>query len=191
MNALQPGRHQTPPPDVIRRLAGAPVQWWICGGRALQLYAGVAWRVHDDTDVGVQRRDVPRLVSHLADWRLTPKIPARATGGSAPAHPGPTVLFAEHPDGDRFDLVISDGDTDDWISRSDASVRMPWERAVLIAEGGVPIVAPEIELFGKSRHPRPKDTLDAQFVIPQLSASRAAWLARALPPDHPWRSLLR
>lgn len=180
-----------PPPEVTRRLAGVPVPWWICGGRALQLYAGVAWRVHADTDVGIQRRDLPRLVSHLPDWLLTPKVPASATGGSAPAHSSPTVLIAEHPDGDRFDLVISDGDTDDWISRSDPSVRMPWERAVLITANGVPIVAPEIELFGKSRHPRPKDAVDARFVIPRLSASRAAWLARALPLKHPWRSLLR
>ena len=76
-----------------------------------------------------------------------------------------------------------------WIFRRDPSLRMPWSDAVLQPRSGVPYLAPELQLLYKSRDPRPKDDIDAVFVIPLLEPARRERLRSWLPAAHPWRDL--
>lgn len=180
---------------VVEAFAGARFRWWIGGGRALDLFVGRSWRVHDDTDVGIARRDAGALHDLLHGWDLHVAAAGRLRpwrGGELRAERDENNVWCRRDVGDAWmlDVTIGDGDADDWIFRRDPRVRVPWDRAVLTTSDGVPYLAPELQLLFKSRDPRPKDDVDAGEVLPALGPERQEWLAHHLPPDHPWRALL-
>ncbi len=88
-----------------------------------------------------------------------------------------------------LDVTVGDGDDHDWVYRRDPEVRVAWGEAVLTSDAGIPHLAPELQLLFKSRDIRPKDQLDAQQVIPELTAVASSRLARLLPADHQWQAL--
>ncbi len=89
-----------------------------------------------------------------------------------------------------LDLTIGEGDEEDWIYRRDPKVTLPWDRAVLYTPGGVPYLAPDLQLLFKSKDLRPKDDLDAAEVIPGLAPAQLQFLSDHLDSNHPWRGLL-
>jgi hypothetical protein len=55
---------------------------------------------------------------------------------------------------------------------------------------GIPYLRPEIALFYKARHRRPKDEGDFDRALPRLDPAGRRWLADALDlihPGHGWR----
>jgi hypothetical protein len=182
--------------SVFGLFSPARFRWWISGGRALDLHLGRSWRDHDDTDVGVLRRDAGEAHSLLAGWDLH----VAAAGRLRPWHGMPldaarqenNVWCRRTPIGPwLLDLTIGDGTDRSWIYRRDASLRLPWEHAVLRTAGGVPYLAPEVALLFKSKGLRSKDHHDAEEVIPELGSQPRARLAGWLADDHPWQRLLR
>jgi hypothetical protein len=89
-----------------------------------------------------------------------------------------------------MDILIGDGDDQEWIYRRDKAVRRPWPEAVLTGPDGVAYLAPDLQLLFKSTQLRDKDTVDAHFMIPLLTVGQRGFLARQLPPGHPWHALL-
>jgi hypothetical protein len=89
-----------------------------------------------------------------------------------------------------LDIVVGEGDDDEWIYRRDPSVRRPWRDAVLRTGEGLSYLAPELQLLFKSGNPRPKDDEDLAEVLPHLDPSRRAALAELLPADHPWLAVV-
>lgn len=58
---------------------------------------------------------------------------------------------------------------------------------------GIPYLAPEVQLFYKTKATRAKDETDFEAVLPLLDESQRVWLAdsiAATAPDHPWRKRL-
>jgi hypothetical protein len=173
----------------------APCRWWISGGRALELHLGRSWRDHQDTDVGVTRRDASAVRTLLDRW----DIHLAAAGVLAPWH-GEALVAARHEnnlwcrrhvrDPWRLDVTVGEGDGVTWIYRRDRRLRVPWGEAVLATADGIPYLAPELQLLFKSKNPRPKDDVDAGEVIPELEPGRGFRLAGLLPLDHPWRRYL-
>ena len=182
--------------EVVETFSPAPFPWWVGGGRALDLHLGRTWRRHEDTDVGVVRRDLGAVHALLSGWdlhvaaagRLTPwrgepldrarhqnNVWCRRRAG------GPWVL----------DLTIGEGSDEAWIYRRDPSVRVPWHEAVLRTGDGIPYLAPELQLLYKSTGLRPKDRMDAAEVLPHLGTRERDLLARLLGADHPWQRQLR
>jgi len=51
-------------------LAGLTCPWWIAGGWALDLFMGRESRPHQDLDVGILRRDLPRVIEALPEWEF-------------------------------------------------------------------------------------------------------------------------
>lgn len=88
-------------------------------------------------------------------------------------------------------MTVGDGDAQAWVYRRDPTVRVPWDDAVLHTSGGIPYLAPDLQLLFKSRRPRAKDTVDACEVVRHLEPERRARLARLLPAGHQWHQLLR
>ena len=181
--------------ETVALFAPAPFRWWISGGLALELHLGRSWRGHDDTDVGIRRRDVPLLPGVLRDWDIRVGV----SGVLEPWDGGPLAAGGEQnnlwcrrsPDGPwRLDVTVGEGDDDEWIYRRDERVRMPWSDAVLATADRIPYLAPDLQLLFKSARPRPKDEVDAQEVIPALDVERRERLARLLPPDHAWQRLV-
>ena len=181
--------------DTVAVLGTADFRWWIGGGRALELHLGRAWREHDDTDIGILRRDAPRLAEVLPGWELFV-----AAGGRVARWDG-TALLAGRSQNNvwcrrdvggpwQLDVTIGEGDDDTWAYRRDPSFRLPWDEAVLHTAAGVPYLAPDLQLLYKSKSCRLKDDVDAAEVIPVLDDVRRERLARRLPADHPWRQWL-
>lgn len=181
--------------EVTELFGPAPFRWWLAGGHALEAHLDRTWRGHDDMDIGLTRTDAP-LVSellagwdiHLADGVLSPWDGRPVEGALAEVvnlwcRPTPDAPWA-------LDVLIGEGDRDEWIYKRDRSIRRPWNDTVLHTQEGVPYLAPEIQLLFKSRGSRAKDDLDAEAVIPNLAAGSRSWLADRLPADHRWQSLI-
>lgn len=172
----------------------AAFRWFIAGGHALELAMGRSWRSHDDLDVGVCRKDLGLLHRHLSDWDLHVAASgalSRWDGRRLSKDRGENNIWARRDAADPWavDLVVSGGDEHVWWSRRDPSVRLPWTDAIE-CDGGTPYLAPHAQLLMKSKAVRPKDDLDAQQVIPTLSGPQRTWLAKRLPPEHPWQQVV-
>lgn len=178
--------------EVAALLGGAPLEWWISGGRALELHLGRSWREHDDTDLGIRRVDAATLHGTLAGWDLHVAAAGRLTEWDGRAldasrHEN-NVWCRRTPTGPwQLDVTVGDGDEREWGYRRDPRLRRPWREAVLRSAEGVPYLAPELQLLFKSKNRRPKDDVDAAEVLPYLDPARVAWLCDALPDGHPWR----
>jgi hypothetical protein len=175
---------------------GFPGRWWISGGYALELHLSRTWRSHDDIDVGVLRHDVPALATVLKGW----DIEVAAAGilsqwdGSVPlARASQNNLWCRKEAQQPWclDVTVGDGDQECWVFRRDPTVRIPWKEAVLGTEGGVPYLAPELQLLYKSTDSRPKDDRDAAVVVPSLTIDRRDRLHDLLAEDHPWQALVK
>lgn len=182
--------------EAIELFRPAAFRWWLSGGHALEAHLGRSWRGHDDTDIGISRSDAPRLLDVLGGWDihvgaagvLTPWAGDRLD----PARSQNNLWCRPTPDSAwMIDVTVGDGDERQWIYRRDARIRRPWDRALLSTAGGVPYLAPELQLLFKSANVRPKDELDASTVIPVLESERRSWLAAQLPAEHPWHEMCR
>lgn len=168
------------PAAVAELLSGSGVRWYIAGGRAAR--AGAPARHHEDTDVVVRIADLDQLRNRLADWDLWEAL----DGTLRPLLPGLALtecceqlwarLDAGHPW--QLDALLDRGSDDsEWVFKRDASVRLPWDRA-LHTFGGVPFLRPEIALLFKARLDRPKDRED--LTAAALEPEGRAWLAETL-----------
>lgn len=186
------------PLDIVETttiFAEASFRWWVSGGRALELHLGRTWRDQEDSDVGVLRQDVALLSAVLVGWDIHAAAgrlePWRGQELRADRHEN-NLWCRRHPAGAwSLDIVINEGDADEWVYRRDPQLRLAWREAVLATPGGVPYLAPELQLLFKSSDVRTKDDIDAREVIPELSTERRQRLSRLLPPHHRWQPLLR
>lgn len=184
-----------PVDEAVGRFRSVSSRWWLSGGQALVAHLGRSWRDHADTDIGVCRTDVSGIVEALPGWDLQV-----AAAGVLSAWDG-RPLVAEQSQNNLWcrptpsspwalDVTLGDGTEEDWVYRRDPSVRRAWAEAVLVTSGGVPYLAPELQMLFKSTRPRPKDDVDARVVLPALAPDRLRWLAERLPNDHRWHRLI-
>lgn len=157
-------------PDEARRvLAGLAVPWWIAGGWALDLHAGVT-HPHGDLDVSVLRRDAAAVRRHLGAWDLHVADPPGTLvpwDGEGPGHD----VWARRAPGEpwAFQLVLEESDDDDWVYRRDPRVRRP------LASLGEHVLAPEVQLLY-----RVDSGADVTEWLPTLRPEARAWLDAAL-----------
>ena len=176
--------------DTIDLFANAQLRWWISGGLALELHVGRSWRDHEDTDVGVVRRDVAAVRFVLEGWDVHVAASGRLSPWAGEDLNGTlhqnNLWCRSRPDGPwELDVTIGEGDDKAWIYRRDPRVSREWADAVLRTPDGVPYLAPELQLLFKSKSPRAKDDLDAREVIPELDEARRSRLRRLLAREHP------
>lgn len=170
----------------------APFRWWVSGGYALELHLGRSWREHDDTDISFRRSDAPLVRLLLQDWDLhlaAAGVLSRWTGDELDPQAHHNNIWARRAANEpwELDLTVSDGDDANWIYRRDPSLTRDWGAAVLrTPETDIPYLAPELQMLFKSKDIRPKDDLDAEQVLPNLSPPRLEWLGKALPHGHQW-----
>ncbi len=181
-------------------LAGTLFPWWIAGGHAIDRFLGRTTRSHADLEIGLLRGDQCALYEHLEGFEIfvahqgelrVLSEAERRHGLAAPLH----GLWCQ-PHGSRafaLEVLLDEGDPREWVFRRDARIRRPFAEVVLRDGGGLPYLAPEIQLLYKAKHPRPKDERDFEAALPALSAARRRWLAEALGvvhAGHPWSARL-
>ncbi len=180
--------------DVVAVMAPFPARWWVSGGSALELHLRRSWRNHEDTDVGICRRDARHLLGLSAEWEIfvaSQGVLTKWDGRDLSADDHENNLWCRQDRGPwRLDVTVGEGDEHQWVYRRDPSFSLPWDRVVLHAANGVPYLAPALQLLFKSTNLRPKDQLDAETVIPELDAGSLALLDVRLPHGHPWSTLV-
>jgi len=174
-----------------------PVQWWIAGGWALDLFLGRTTRAHEDIDLLILRRDQLIVQEHLLAWQLF------KTQQPIPPHlaPWPEGEFLELPicdiwvrrdadSGWAFEIMLMEAEDDRWVYRRFQSVGGRIAGMGLKTETGIPYLAPEIQLLYKSGSCQEKDFEDLLRVLPSLPPERTQWLLDCLREQyaegHPW-----
>lgn len=186
-------------PEAVAELFGnGRVPWWIAGGYAIELYLGSSVRSHDDIDVLLLRRDQATVHEVLAGWDVCAADPP---GSLRPWEAGEwlppevhDIWCRERPDGRwRLQVMLDHADGAWWTSRRDVRVSREIASLGWRTAGGIPVLAPEVQLFYKAKNRRTKDETDFVAVLPALTLPARQWLDDALAlvhPGHPWRSAL-
>lgn len=180
--------------------AEADFPWWIAGGYAIELAVGRELRPHGDLDVLVLRRAQALVRDLLNDWDMHVADPP-GTGHLRPWRPGETLEVPLHDIWCRrtreapwsVQLMLDEAEGAHWVSRRNPGVRLPLGRVGRRSPTGIPYLAPEVQLFYKTKATRAKDETDFEAVLPLLDESQRVWLADSISvtaPDHPWRKRL-
>jgi hypothetical protein len=202
-------RHETPwgtwdpltPARMGELLAEFGVQWWICGGYAIEAFVGRAFREHEDFDFGIIRDDQLAVQRHLASWDLQAADPPGTLRPWVPGEflgellgEGIHTAWARRSAGEpwEFQVMFDEAVGAEWVYRRDPRVRRPLD-TLTFERDGLPYLAPEVQLLYKSKGRRPKDEVDFATTTPLLSTEQREWLRAALAlsdPQNPWLSRL-
>lgn len=194
-------------------LADAPMPWAICGGYALELFAGQTIRPHGDIDVCVFEQDRARIIAYMLEkgWRIYEfrgmgKV--RPIQGAAASEAGrnlmclredcPLVQFYPcEEEGmlyhqffhtgmtelNYIDVLFSAVADDRLVFKGDIAREL--DKAILHREG-MPCLAPEIALLHKASRPdSPANQLDFDSVYPLMDEEQRRWLHAALAELYP------
>lgn len=194
-------------------LADYAAPWAICGGYALELFAGQTIRPHGDIDLCIMEQNRADIIAYLLDrdWRILEyrgmgrvkpiRTPADSESGRslmALLDDCPLVEFFpseeegifyhrfHHTGMDKLnflDLLFSREEEGSHIF----SPGITRERcdAVLLREG-IPVLAPEIALLHKAARPDETSTrLDFDSVYPLMNTEQQSWLQDALAALYP------
>ena len=180
--------------EVVALLSDAPGLWWLSGGEGIDRWLGRRSREHGDIDVSVARTDAASLLGHVA---RTLDVLVASDGVLSPWHAGSRAVentWCRDRPRPRWRLQVNveevAGGT--WSYRRDPRVQRRVAEVVLPL-GGVPTVAPAVQLLWKAAGPRAVDERDLAAVLPLLPPSEVSWLRSAVAtahPESPWRARL-
>lgn len=159
---------------------------WLSGGVGLDTWLGRVTREHDDIDVSVTR-DAWSVLREALGPGLS--FFGAASGWLAELDddvddPPVNTWCADASGHWCLQVNLEAGDDVAWRYRRDERVTRGWEAAVLDV-AGAPVMAPEVQLLWKSRHPSRKDVADWTAVFPALGDEPRAWLRAAVRLAHP------
>ncbi len=179
------------PDAAVRLFENFPGFWAIAGGWSIDLFLGEQTRPHADIDIQIDRRDAVLLHRSLPGWQLylANRVVCEWTEGT----PAPAVvsdIWCRRPAGPwQFQLMLGEFDEQFWYYKRDRSIHGPIA-GLTIDVGGVPVIAPEIQLLYKSNRPQlPRNEHDFLHALPRLTTDQRRWLADALTrtdPGNPW-----
>lgn len=94
-----------------------------------------------------------------------------------------------------LEILFSEFEGDEWVYRRTQSIRGPMSTFSWQSEGGLMVLALEIQLLYKSRSKRPKDFDDLHQCLPRLSVLQKNtlldWILQDTGKDHPWIAIIR
>ena len=170
--------------QVVSIFTGFSKPWWIAGGFAIDAFAGIGRREHDDVDVCVFASDHLAVQEHLRDWQLQyadppGKLNPWPRGFELPAEVHDIWARGSEDDPWRFQLMLNPGGPAELVFRRDERISVPLERALFLKDS-VRYLVPDYQLLFKSRGRREKDERDLEDCLPLLKESQRAWLKQAL-----------
>ncbi len=181
------------PEDAAERLAGVDVPWHVSAGWAIDLFLGGQRREHDDLEISVPAERFGEVAEALDE--LDFHVVSR--GVAEPVTNARELMATVHQTWGldrpanvwRIDVFREPSAGGEWVSRRDASIRLPYDELIEHTADGIPYERPEVTLLFKAKHARPKDESDLAAVLPRLGPERrqllADWIAR-VHPEHFW-----
>ena len=181
------------PHEAARRLAGVESPWRVSAGWAIDLFLGRERREHEDLEIGVPADRFDEIATALGD--LDFHVVTR--GMAAPVDEVRELMQTIHQTWGldraanvwRIDVFREPHDGDQWVSRRDETIRLPYDELIEHTTDGFPYERPEVVLLFKAKHSRPKDETDLAAVLPHLNRERrqllAGWIAQ-VHPGHFW-----
>jgi hypothetical protein len=182
------------PEEVASDLSAAAGAWWICGGWAIDLWAGGQTRAHADTDVGCFRDDLPRLCTTLEDWEFFEATDGILRPlGNQTADSSVNSLWCRRRGSEHWSLqiMIETRRGDRWVFRRDQRIQLPVWELTWTAEVGVAVLKPEVQLLYKAKDVRTRDQEDFEVLRGRLSRDAVQWLVQSLALIHPGHRWLR
>ncbi len=183
------------PAEAARRFADAQVPWAVAAGWAVDLHLGRRTRDHSDLEIAIPRRQFGLFRTYVEGFDLYDvgiRRMRRLDPAEEPDPGGHQVWICESAvPAWRLDLFLEPGDERTWVSHRDPRITMPLAEAIRRTADGVPYLAPEIVLFVKAKHGRPKDVADRDNLVPTLDARARRWLLDAIALVHPGHDWLR
>jgi Aminoglycoside-2''-adenylyltransferase len=181
------------PDEAAARLAGVEAPWHVAAGWAIDLFLGGQRREHEDLEIGAPADRFDEIATALAelDFHVVTRGTAvpLAEAGALTETTHQTWGLDRPANVWRIDVFREPSAGDEWVSRRDASIRLPYDELIEHTADGTPYERPEVTLLFKAKHARPKDESDLAAVLPRLSAERrqllAAWIA-LVHPGHFW-----
>ncbi|WP_137789126.1 hypothetical protein [Bacillus sp. E(2018)] len=178
-------------------LSPIPIQWWIAGGWALDLYLDRMTREHDDIDVVILRSQHLLLQRYLAsDWEGYKAFKGKLTpwnmNEKLETHFDNLWFKKKGESTWAIQVMIIDSENDYWIYKRNGTIRKKLSDIEMTTSAEVPYLRPEIQLLykGGSSVIREKDKLDLENVLPALDNVSREWLRDSLtiqyPNGHPW-----
>jgi hypothetical protein len=181
------------PHEAARRLARVEAPWYVAAGWAIDLFLGGQRRAHEDLEIAAPAARFDEVAAALSEFEIfvigTPAsdlaTPLEDVDAAALAETHQTWVREPATGVWRLDVFREPSESDSWICRRDARIRMPYARVIERTGDGIPYGRPEIILLYKAKHARPKDDGDLAAVLPHLDLARRRWLAEALELVHP------
>ncbi|RZT15541.1 nucleotidyltransferase domain-containing protein [Fictibacillus sp. BK138] len=178
-----------------------PLQWWIAGGLALDLYLERTTREHGDIDIVILRSEHLILQKYLyGDWEMFKASKGRLIPWELEEQLDSqfdNVWVKKKSETTwAFQVMILDTEENHWIYKRNDTIRRSIEDIGLESYSGVPYLKPEIQLLykGGSSFIREKDIIDLTNVLPVMSDEYRHWLIDSLniqyPNGHQWIDLL-
>jgi hypothetical protein len=163
----------------------ADFPWWIAGGLAIEHAVGRPLRTHRDIDVLLLHPDhmaAHDLLSGWDCWVADPpgRLRPWRTDECLTSTMSDIWCRATKQDPWRLQLMLDSGDRGAWRSRRCPLVSRPISDMGERDARGIPFLAPEIQLFYKSKAPRHIDEIDLEAALPVLSLVQKEWLLKAI-----------
>jgi hypothetical protein len=185
--------------DAVRlRFEPFDVDWWVAGGRAIDLFLGWESRAHEDIDIEMFRTDRDVLFDVFEGWELYFVSESRLHRWGRGQDVGDGVFGVwgrPSPDAPwAVEIMLADGDSATWKFRRDNSIIYPRTELTAQDPEGVRYCVPEVQLLFKAKKHRAKDDLDMVRCLHRLDRSQRAWLGESIrrsEPSHPWLELIR
>ncbi len=179
--------------ELVDLLAGVQTPWWLAGGVALDLFVGHPTRHHHDLDVEIPRAGLDALIGHLRGWDPHTAHNAalrRLHNAAEQPQEANGVWWRREPTTPWcLDLKLAHVVAGEWLYRRCPAIRRPLASLWWTSPGGLPVIAPEVQLLFKARIDRTTDTDDASAVVPLLDIQARRWLIDAIRlahPESPW-----
>jgi hypothetical protein len=173
------------------------VLWWIAGGYALDLYIGKNYRVHEDIDIGIFRKDFRIIQTRLEkEWLLyktnQPGLVEMKKGESLPDNVHQVWIRKDYKSFWALEILIDESENNLWVYRREPKIHLPISKITNKLSDDLLYLKPEIQLLykGGTKYKRDKDDKDFKTILPLLDIEQRQWLLKSLiiqyPQGHDW-----
>jgi hypothetical protein len=160
--------------------------WFVAGGWAIDLFLGGETRPHGGVKIGIYRKNQMQLYRYFGSQGKY-FIDNRSRVGKRVRREwkkeylqAPIQELHLEQDGLELEVLLNEKDGDDWVYGGSGKVRLGEERLVLLGDGDIPYLCPEVVSLYKTRDMRDKDVADIAKAMAKMGGAQRKWLVDSI-----------